>query len=43
MTNSNGHMTKIAAMPILGKNPFKNLLWNQKTSDLGTWYVALGM
>ena len=31
-----GHMTKMAATPIL-------LLKNQKTNDLGTWYVALGM
>ena len=39
-----GHMVKIAAMPIHGKNLFKNLLLqNQKASDLGTWYVALGM
>ena len=39
-----GHMTKVAAMPIYGKNPFKNLLLqNQEADDLGTWYVALGM
>ena len=39
-----GHMTKVTAMPIYGKNPFKNLLLqNQKVGDLGTWYVALGM
>ena len=39
-----GHMIKMATMPIYGKNLFKNiLLQNQKASDLGTWYVALGM
>ena len=26
-----GHMTKMAAMPIYGKNPFKNLIQNQWT------------
>ena len=37
-------MKKMAAMPIYGKKPFKNLLLeNQKADDLGTWYVALGM
>ena len=36
-----GHMTKMAAMPIYGKN--KNLLlWNQKADDLETWYATLG-
>ena len=38
-----GHMTKMAATPIYGKKPFKNILQNQKADDLGTWYVALGM
>ena len=34
-------MTKMAATPIYGKKPFKNLLHqNQKADDLGTWYVA---
>ena len=42
-SNSLGHMTKMAAMPIYCKNPLKNLLQNQKAGDLGTWYVALGM
>ena len=38
-----GHMTKMAATPIYGKNPSKNLLLrNQRASDLGPWYVALG-
>ena len=37
-------MTKMAATPIYGKNPLKNLfLQNQKADDLGTWYVALEM
>ena len=37
-------MTKMTAMPIYGKNPYKNLfLKNQKAGDLGTWYVALEM
>ena len=38
----NGHMTKMAAMPIYCKT-FKNLLLqNQKSYDLETWHVALG-
>ena len=38
-----GHMTKMAAMPIYGKKPFKNLLlWNQWTDFHETWYVASG-
>ena len=32
-----GHMTKMTAMPIYGKNPLKKLLQNQKASDLETW------
>ena len=31
-----GHMTKMAAAPIYGKNHFKNLLQNQEADDLGT-------
>ena len=39
-----GHMTKMAATPIYGKNLLKNLLLqNQKADDLGTWYVAVGV
>ena len=38
-----GHMTKMAATPIYGKKPFKNLLQNQEADDLVTWYVALGV
>ena len=33
-----GHMTKMAAMPIYGKN----LLWNQRASDLRAWYATSG-
>ena len=40
--NELGHMTNMAAMPIYGKN-LKNLLQNQLTDDLETWYVALCM
>ena len=37
-----GHMTKMAVMPIYGKNLKKNLLLrNQKVDDLETWYAAL--
>ena len=38
-----GHLTKMAAMPIYDRKPFKNLLLqNQRASDLVAWYVALG-
>ena len=37
-----GHMTKMAATPIYGKN-ILNRLRNQKINDLGTWYVAFGV
>ena len=36
-------MTKMAAMPIYGKNLKNPLLQNQLTNDLETWYVALCM
>ena len=39
--NGPGHMTKMAATPIYGKN-LKNLLQNQMSYDLETWHVALG-
>ena len=40
-SNGPSHMTKMAGMPIYGKN-FKNLLlWNQKADDLETWRAAL--
>ena len=42
-TNELGHMTDMAAMPISGKNFKKNLLQNQQTDDLKTWYVLLAM
>ena len=40
-------MTKIAAMPIYGKNLKKSsslepAVWNQKADDLESWYAALG-
>ena len=40
--NGPGHMTKMAAMPIYGKNLKKLLLRNQKADDFETWYAALG-
>ena len=39
-SNGPGHMTKMAAMPIYGKNL---LLWNKKADDLETWYAASGV
>ena len=39
-SNGPGHMTKMAAIPIYGKN-LKNLFQNQKADDLETWYAAL--
>ena len=43
-SNGPGHMTKMVAMPIYGKNLKKiNLfLWNQKADELETWYVSSG-
>ena len=35
-------MTKMAAMPIYGKNLKNLLLQNQKSYDLTTWHVASG-
>ena len=38
-----GHMTKMAATPIYGKKPFKNLhLQNRRADFHETWYVASG-
>ena len=34
-------MTKMAAMPVYGKN-FKKLLQNQKADDLETWHASSG-
>ena len=41
-SNGPGHMTKMAAMPIYGKNLKKFLLRNQKADDLETWYASSG-
>ena len=41
-TNGLGHMTKMAAMPVYGKNSKSHLLWNQKVDDLESWCAALG-
>ena len=39
--NCPGHMTKMAAMPIYGKNLKKNLLFRNRWTDFHkTWYVA---
>ena len=40
--NGPGHMTKMAAMPIYGKNFKKNLLQNQMSYDIETCPVASG-
>ena len=37
-SNGPDHMTKIAAMPIYGKNPLKFLSRTRRP-----WYVAIGM
>ena len=37
-----GHMIKMAAMSIYGKNLKTFLLWNQKADDHETWYASLG-
>ena len=42
-SNGLGHMTKVVAMPISGKNLKNHLLWNQKADDLESWYAALGI
>ena len=39
-SNGPGHMTKMAAMPIYGKNLKKS--FHQKADDLETWYAASG-
>ena len=41
-SNGPGHMTKMAAMPIYGKNLKNLLLWNQKAADFEAWYASLG-
>ena len=40
-SNGPGHMTKMAALPIYGKNIKGNFLWNRNADDLETWYTAL--
>ena len=39
-TNCFGHMTKMADIPIYGKNPFKSLLQNQKAEVCNIWDVV---
>ena len=40
--NNPGHMTKMAAMPIYDKKPFKNLLLRNHWTDFNqTWHEAL--
>ena len=41
-SNGLGHMTKVAAMPINGKNLKNLILRNQKADELETWYTASG-
>ena len=41
-SNGPGHMPKMAAMPIYGKNLKNLLLWNQKADDVETWYASSG-
>ena len=46
-SNGPGHMTKMAAMPIYGKNfkifsSLKSKKNNKKNDDLETWYARLG-
>ena len=41
--NGHGHMTKMAAMALNRKKPFKNLLLqDQKANDFETWCEASG-
>ena len=40
--NGPGHMAKMAAMSIYGKNLKNLLLQNQKSYDLEAWHVASG-
>ena len=43
-TNGLGHITKMAATPIDGKTPIKNLLLKNQRADCNeTCYVAFGM
>ena len=43
VSNGSGHMTKMAAMAVYGKNIKKNLLLrNQKANDLESLYASSG-
>ena len=41
-SNGPGHMTKMAAMPIYGKNIKKSSSLEPNADDLETWYAASG-
>ena len=41
-SNVHGHMAKMAAMPIYGKNRKNILFQNRIADDLETWYEASG-
>ena len=41
-SNGPGHMTKMPALHIYGKNIKNQLIWNQKADDLESWYAASG-
>ena len=41
-SNGPGHMTKMAAMLIYGKNLKNLLLQNQKANDPESWYASSG-
>ena len=41
-SNGPGHMTKMAVMPIYGKNLKNLLLWNQTADDFEIWYASSG-
>ena len=40
-SNDPGHITKMVAMPIYGKN-LNNLPRNRRADDIESWYAALG-
>ena len=41
-SNGHGHMTKMATMPIYGKNLKKSSSLEPKVDGLETWYAASG-
>ena len=41
-SNGPGHMIKVVAMPIYGKNLKKNLLLRNQKADLDSWYASSG-